>query len=54
MSGKGNDGKEAMEGATEETKEPAKIVIAASAVSTPPPTDVESKPSTLGNRTPTQ
>ena len=46
MRGKGNDGKKAMDGATGETKEPAKIVVAASTVSTPPPTPAGSKPST--------
>ena len=54
MSRKGNDGKEAMEQVTGETIESPKIVDAASAASTPPLTDAGSKPSTSGDRTPTQ
>ena len=54
MSGEGNDGQESVERVTGETIETPKIVDAASAASTPPPTDAGSKPSTTSNCTPTQ
>jgi len=47
MSGKGNNRKEAADGATEDPKETAKLVVAASAASTSPPTDAGSKQSTI-------
>ena len=54
MSGKGNNRKKAVDGATVNSKKTAKIVVAASAASTSPPTDAGSKPSTIVDRTPTK
>ena len=53
MSGKGNNRKKATDMATVDSKETAKIVVAASTASTSPTTDMGCKPSTIVDRTPT-